>query len=79
MGEPRDDAVDSTAEPGGGPPEGMPRWVKVSLIVVAVLVALFVIVNLTGAGGEHGPGRHGASGMPSVVPTAAASSIDARF
>ncbi len=37
---------------------GMPRWVKVSLIVVAGLIVLFVVLQLTGMGGEHGPGRH---------------------
>jgi hypothetical protein len=38
---------------------GMPRWVKVFLGVVLVLVALLVIGKVTGIGGEHGPGRHG--------------------
>ncbi|MGH2759956.1 MAG: hypothetical protein ACRDKJ_10400 [Actinomycetota bacterium] len=36
----------------------MPRWVKVSLIVVGVLVAVFVVLQLIGVGGNHGPGRH---------------------
>ena len=40
------------------PPPGMPRWVKVSLLVVAALVLIFIILKLTVAGGEHGPGRH---------------------
>jgi hypothetical protein len=35
---------------------GAPRWVKVSAIVVAVLIALVVIALV--AGGGHGPGRH---------------------
>lgn len=39
-------------------PSGMPRWVKVSAIVVGVLVLLALIVVLTGLGGGHGPGRH---------------------
>lgn len=39
-----------------GPP-GMPRWVKVSGIVV-VIVALVLIVIMVLAGGEHGPGLH---------------------
>lgn len=36
---------------------GMPRWVKITLIVVAVgvLVALAAALLL---GGSHGPGRH---------------------
>ncbi len=36
---------------------GMPRWVKLSLILVVVLVLLVVIVMLI-AGGGHGPTRH---------------------
>jgi hypothetical protein len=38
-------------------PPGMPRWVKLSLILVAVLVLVVVIAMLI-AGGEHGPSRH---------------------
>jgi hypothetical protein len=38
-------------------PPGMPRWVKVSGIVVAVLIILVVLMMLL-AGGGHGPGRH---------------------
>lgn len=37
----------------------MPRWVKVSLLVVLALIAIVVIANVTGIGGEHGPQRHG--------------------
>lgn len=36
----------------------MPRWVQVSLIVLAVLVLLVVILKTTGLAGDHGPGRH---------------------
>jgi hypothetical protein len=36
---------------------GMPRWVKLSLILGAVLVLLIVVVMLL-AGGGHGPSRH---------------------
>lgn len=36
----------------------MPRWVKVFLSVVAALVLLVVVAKVTGAGGDHGPGRH---------------------
>jgi hypothetical protein len=36
----------------------MPRWVKVTAIVAGVLVAIFVVLQLTGVGGQHGPGRH---------------------
>jgi hypothetical protein len=38
-------------------PPRMPRWVKLSLILVALLVLLVVIVMLM-AGGGHGPSRH---------------------
>ncbi|MGH2681788.1 MAG: hypothetical protein ACRDIX_00985 [Actinomycetota bacterium] len=48
------------AEPPAYPKVGMPRWVKVSLIIVAVLVVLVVILALTGVlPGQHGPGQHG--------------------
>ena len=40
---------------------GMPRWVKVLGIVVAVVVLLVVALMFVG-GGEHGPGRHAPSG-----------------
>ncbi len=48
-------------EPRGIEPYRRPRWVTVSLIVVAILVLLFIILNVTGVapGGGHGPGRHG--------------------
>jgi hypothetical protein len=45
------------AEQPSYPGPGMPRWVKVSAIVVAVLALLVVIVVLV-SGGEHGPRRH---------------------
>ncbi|HYF95859.1 MAG TPA: hypothetical protein VD969_26880 [Symbiobacteriaceae bacterium] len=37
---------------------GTPRWVKIFGIILIVLALLFVIMRLTGVGGEHGPGRH---------------------
>jgi hypothetical protein len=48
-----------TREAGRGAEAGMPRWVKVSGIVVVILVLLVVVLALTGALGEHGPGMHG--------------------
>ena len=50
-----------TAGMGADPasPPRMPRWVKLSLILVAVLVLVVVIAMLI-AGGEHGPSRHAA-------------------
>jgi hypothetical protein len=41
------------------PYPGIPRWVKVSGIIVIVLVLLIVIIMFTGVGGKHGPGMHG--------------------
>jgi hypothetical protein len=38
-------------------PTGIPRWVKVSLIIVAVVGLLIVVMTLIGGG--HGPRRHG--------------------
>jgi hypothetical protein len=48
-----------TAGVGADPPSppGMPRWVKLSLILGAVLVLLVVAVMLLASGG-HGPSRH---------------------
>ncbi len=48
---------------------GMPRWVKVSLIVVGVLVAAFLILKVAGVGGEHGPGRHLGPGSGGQAPS----------
>ena len=39
-------------------PPAMPRWVKVTGIVVGILVLVFLILQLTGIAGQHGPGRH---------------------
>lgn len=50
---------DTDVGPHRGSPPGMPRWVKVPGIIVGALVLLFVILQLLGVGGEHGPGMHG--------------------
>lgn len=53
-------------------PPGMPRWVKVSgLVVLAVVVVIVVIMLL--AGGEHGPGLHTGAADPSGIISAIAS------
>jgi hypothetical protein len=54
----------------GASPPGMPRWVKLSLIVVAVLVIAVVVVMLI-AGGGHGPSRHAPGVQVSPVGIAA--------
>jgi hypothetical protein len=56
----------SHGSPSGEPPT-MPRWVKVSAVVVGVVIVLFVILQLTGIGGSHGPGRHSGAGRPAMV------------
>jgi hypothetical protein len=48
------------AEPPISSQGGMPRWLKVSLIIVGALVLLVVILALTGLlPGQHGPGKFG--------------------
>jgi ABC-type transporter Mla subunit MlaD len=41
------------------PIAGAPRWVKVFGIIALLVVLLFVVLLVTGRGGDHGPGRHG--------------------
>jgi hypothetical protein len=57
---PYPDAGDNTGvERGRETKPGMPRWVKVSGIIVGVLIVLLVILAVTGVlPGQHGPGRH---------------------
>ena len=38
---------------------GMPRWVKLFLMVGLAIALLFVLAQVTGLAGGHGPGRHG--------------------
>jgi hypothetical protein len=58
-----DDRPNSEDEPGTSPDAsasaGMPRWVKVFLIVLILVVVAFVISFLAGV--RHGPGLHGPS------------------
>jgi hypothetical protein len=55
---------DTSVGPGRRAKPGMPRWVKVSLIIVIAVLVLLVVLMLTGvfgAGhdpGQFGPGRH---------------------
>lgn len=46
------------------PPPGVPRWVKISGLVVLVVAVVLVVVMLV-VGGEHGPGQH--TGAASVT------------
>jgi hypothetical protein len=49
-------------------PPGMPRWVKVSIVVLGALVLVFVVLQLAGVGGSHGPGRHARATPQYAVP-----------
>jgi hypothetical protein len=49
---------DTGDEPDRGSTIGTPRWVKVFGIIALAVVVLFVVLKVTGLGGEHGPGRH---------------------
>jgi hypothetical protein len=53
---------DSRPDAGDAPP-GMPRWVKIAAVVVGLLILLFVVLQLTGIAGEHGPGMHSSTGQ----------------
>lgn len=57
-----DTGDDTRVRPDRGSPPGIPLWMKVSGIIVIALVLVFVILKLTGLGGDHGPGRHIPSG-----------------
>ena len=56
------DMADRPGETDTGSPPRMPRWVKVAAIMVGVLVLVFVVLQLFGVGGNHGPGRHMSEG-----------------
>ncbi len=55
---------DTSVKPSEDRPPSTPRWVKVVGIIVIAIVLLFVILKLTGIGGNHGPGRHTPGGGP---------------
>ena len=44
-----------------GPP-GLPLWVKAAAVVVVLLLAVYLVLVLSGHGGSHGPGMHSSSG-----------------
>jgi hypothetical protein len=58
---------DTDVAPDRGSMTGAPRWVKVSGVIVLVLVALFVVLQLIGLGGQHGPGRHSPGGGSDTI------------
>lgn len=40
-----------------GSPPAMPRWVKVFIGIIVVVLLMLVVLKVIGRGG-HGPGRH---------------------
>ncbi|MGH2654093.1 MAG: hypothetical protein ACRDHV_07060 [Actinomycetota bacterium] len=48
------------------PRAGMPRWVKVFLVIGALLAAAFLITRLAGV--QHGPGLHTPAGGEHTPP-----------
>jgi hypothetical protein len=60
--EPGDDAG---LKPGPAP-TGMPRWVKVFIIIAIALALAFVVSQLLGV--EHGPGLHNSGGSGGQAP-----------
>ena len=71
-GQPQETTMTDSPQPTGpandrnpAQPPAMPRWVKVSAIVVGVLLLVFLILKLAGVGGQHGPARHQAGAATS--------------
>ena len=56
----RDPAAEHDDAVGEG--AGVPRWVKITGLVVLLLVVAFVVSSLAGV--NHGPGQHGSGGAP---------------
>ena len=57
-----DTSDDTRVRPPADRPPSTPRWVKVFGIIAIILLLIFVVIQLTGVGGGHGPGRHAVSG-----------------
>jgi hypothetical protein len=70
MTDPRPDG-EARPEAGAGTPPGMPRWVKVAAAIAGLLLLLFLVLQLTGVAGEHGPGMHSSAGRPAAEGAAA--------
>ena len=62
---PQQDQAAVSGDSGASP--GMPRWVKVFVIVGLAVVFLVAVAKITGVGGDHGPGRHGGGDGTSAV------------
>lgn len=57
------DTNDDTAvwDPKEESTSGTRRWIKLLAIILAVLILLFVVLQLIGVGGTHGPSIHSSS------------------
>ncbi len=53
-----DTGDDTRVRPTVDRPPSTPRWVKVFGILAIVMVLIFIVIQFTGVGGGHGPGRH---------------------
>lgn len=53
---------DRDEQPSDRPLSGTPRWVKVFAVVALTLIVGFILLQVSGVGGEHGPGRHAPNG-----------------
>lgn len=60
-------------QPSPDQPPGLPRWVKISGIVVVVLLVVLVVAMLSG--GNHGPGRHMSAPSGGSHPEAASAAV----
>jgi hypothetical protein len=68
MAEPESrDLRDSAVGQDRPAPPRMPRWVKVSTVIVVVLALVFVVTRLAGV--QHGPGLHTPDGSERPTPT----------
>lgn len=72
MSDPHDTRTQNGSVGDEPQPPGMPRWVKITLIVVAVFVLALVVKFVVDGGSGHGPSRHGAMSGP-MLPALAAS------
>ncbi|HZB34323.1 MAG TPA: hypothetical protein VE465_29435 [Streptosporangiaceae bacterium] len=59
---------DTDVRPDAASPPRMPRWVKWPAIVIGVSLVVFLVLQLTGVAGNHGPKRHGADTRPTGIP-----------
>jgi hypothetical protein len=57
------------AGPDGAPTTGAPRWVKMLGVLALALLVVFLVLQLTGVGGNHGPERHLSFGPGSATPS----------